>query len=442
MTAADSPVDTRADTYAPFRYRDYRLFIAMVLIASLCQQALGVAVGWDIYERTGSVMALGWVGLAQFIPVLLFFLPAGQLADRYDRRRIVAVSLTLWVAASALLVWSAWRNAPVFSIYAALFAIGAATILNRAGRDALLSQLVPPAALARAVMWNSTVFQTASVAGPALAGLLIASSAAVLGTAGGSAGGAALVSAGGAAGGAAGSSAIIVYAFNLIGMLIAMVLALSIRHHPLTASQRPSTWADVFGGLVHVWQTKVVLGLITIDLFAVLLGGAVALLPVYAKDVLNTGAAGLGWLAAAPAIGAVAMAFVHARARGHAHAGRTFLWAVGVFGLATIVFGLSRWYWLSFAALVLVGAADNVGAVIRQTAVQLYTPDQLRGRVAAVNRVFISSSNELGAVESGLLASLTNPVFAVVAGGLVTLLIAAGGFKMFPDLRTMKTVGG
>ncbi len=430
MTAPDSPVDTRADTYAPFRYRDYRLFIAMVLIASLCQQALGVAVGWDIYERTGSVMALGWVGLAQFIPVLLFFLPAGQLADRYDRRRIVAVSLTLWVAASILLVWSAWRNAPVFSIYAALFAIGAATILNRAGRDALLSQLVPPAALARAVMWNSTVFQTASVAGPALAGLLIASSAAVLGTAGG------------AAGGAAGSSAIIVYAFNLIGMLIAMVLALSIRHHPLTAGQRPSTWADVFGGLVHVWQTKVVLGLITIDLFAVLLGGAVALLPVYAKDVLNTGAAGLGWLAAAPAIGAVAMAFVHARARGHAHAGRTFLWAVGVFGLATIVFGLSRWYWLSFAALVLVGAADNIGAVIRQTAVQLYTPDQLRGRVAAVNRVFISSSNELGAVESGLLASLTNPVFAVVAGGLVTLLIAAGGFKMFPDLRTMKTVGG
>ena len=398
----------------------------MVLIASLCQQALGVAVGWDIYERTGSVMALGWVGLAQFIPVLLFFLPAGQLADRYDRRRIVAVSLTLWVAASALLVWSAWRNASAFTIYAALFAIGAATILNRAGRDALLSQLVPPAALARAVMWNSTVFQTASVAGPALAGLLIATSGAVLGP----------------AGAAAGNSAIIVYAFNLIGMLIAMVLALSIRHHPLTAGKRPSTWADVFGGLAHVWQTKVVLGLITIDLFAVLLGGAVALLPVYAKDVLHTGAAGLGWLAAAPAIGAVAMAFVHARARGHTHAGSTFLWAVAVFGLATIVFGLSRWYWLSFAALVLVGAADNVGAVIRQTAVQLYTPDQLRGRVAAVNRVFISSSNELGAVESGLLASLTNPVFAVVAGGVVTLMIAAAGFKIFPDLRNLKTVGG
>lgn len=325
LTPAPPPVSS-SDAYAPFRYRDYRLFIAMVLLASLCQQALGVAVGWDIYERTGLVMALGWVGLAQFIPVLLFFLPAGQLADRYDRRRIVAISLMLWVAASGLLVWSAWRNAPVVTIYAALFAIGAATILNRAGRDALLSQLVPPAALARAVMWNSTVFQTASVAGPALAGLLIASSGALLGSAG-VAGGAMGSAAGNAA---SGTSAIIVYAFNLVGMLIAMVLALSIRHHPLTAGKRPSTWADVFGGLAHVWQTKVVLGLITIDLFAVLLGGAVALLPVYAKDVLHTGAAGLGWLAAAPAIGAVAMAFMHARARPHACRPHLFVGGRGV----------------------------------------------------------------------------------------------------------------
>ena len=180
----------------------------------------------------------------------------------------------------------------------------------------------------------------------------------------------------------------------------------------------------------------------TIDLFAVLLGGAVALLPIYAKDILHVGATGLGWLAAAPAVGAVSMAFIHARARPHLHAGRAFLWAVAVFGIGTIVFGLSRWYWLSFIALVVVGAADNVGAVIRQTAVQLYTPDELRGRVAAVNRVFISSSNELGAVESGLLASLTNPVFTVVAGGMAVLLIAAGGFKVFPDLKNLKTVGG
>lgn len=402
------------DTYAPFRHRDYRRFIAMVLIASLCQQSLGVAVGWDIYERTGSALALGWVGLAQFIPVLALFLPAGHLADRHDRRRVVAASLILWVAAAALLLAVSWRSAPVFWVYAALVAIGASTVLNRAGRDALLSQLVPADTLVRAVMWNSTVFQTASVAGPSLAGLLIA----------------------------AGGSAMTVYAFNLAGMLVAMGLALSIHHHPLVAGKRPSTLHDLFGGLAHVWRTKVVLGLITIDLFAVLLGGAVALLPIYAKDILQVGATGLGWLAAAPAIGAVSMGMLQARARTYAHAGRAFVWAVMVFGFATIVFGLSRWYWLSMIALIVVGAADNVGAVIRQTAVQLYTPDELRGRVSAVNRVFISSSNELGAVESGLLASLTNPVFTVVAGGVAVLVIAAIGFKLFPDLRQLKTVGG
>ena len=403
------------DPYAPFRHRDYRLFIGMVLIASLAQQSLGVAVGWDIYERTGSALALGWIGLVQFIPVLAFFLPAGQLADRHDRRRVVAASLVLWVAASALLVFVAWRALPAVWIYVAIAVVGMSTVLNRAGRDALLSQLVPAETLAQGVMWNSTVFQTASVAGPALAGVLIA----------------------------LGGSAITVYGFNLAAMLVAMALALSIRRRPITRHTRPSTWADVFGGLAHVWRTKVILGLITVDLFAVLLGGATALMPIFAKDILHVGPAGLGWLAAGPAIGAVIIATATARGwRRTSHAGQTFLWAVAVFGLATIVFGLSRWFWLSMLALVVLGAADNVGAVIRQTAVQLYTPDQLRGRVAAVNRVFISSSNELGAVESGLLASLTNPVFAVAAGGVATLMIAAFGFRVFPDLKKLKTVGG
>ena len=188
------------DAYAPFRHRDYRLFIALVLISSLSQQSLAVAVGWDVYERTGSALALGWLGLAQFIPVLTFFLPAGQLADRYDRRRIVAISLTFWVAASALLVWTAAHALPVLWIYVSIAIVGMSTVLNRAGRDALLPQLVPEENLAQAVMWNSTVFQTASVAGPALAGVLIA----------------------------AGGSALTVYAFNLAGMLVAIVLALLI----------------------------------------------------------------------------------------------------------------------------------------------------------------------------------------------------------------------
>ena len=392
------------DPYAPFRIADYRRFLGMVLIASLSQQALGVAVGWDIYERTGSAMALGWVGLAQFLPVLAFFLPAGQIADRHDRRFVIAVSLAIWIGAAALLLATTHWHLPVAVIYLAIASVGMSTVLNRAGRDALLSQLVPNDILARAVMWNSTVFQSASVAGPALAGLLIA----------------------------LGGSAAAVYAFNLGGALVATLLALSIRRRPLTHDKRPSTWGDVFGGLVHVWKTRVVLGLITVDLFAVMLGGATALLPVYAKDILHVGPTGLGWLSAGPAIGAVGIALLTARGlrRPPKHAGRTFLIAVAVFGAATIVFGLSRWFWLSMAMLIVLGAADNVGAVIRQTAVQLYTPDELRGRVAAVNRVFISSSNELGAVESGLLASLTNPVFAVVAGGVATLLIAAGATRV------------
>lgn len=403
------------DPYAPFRHRDYRFFIAMVLITSLAQQSLGVALGWDIYERTGSAMALGWVGLAQFIPVLAFFLPAGQLADRHDRRRIVAVSLVVWVAASALLVLTAVSTMPVIWIYVAITFVGMSTVLNRAGRDALLSQLVPQEILGQGVTWNSTVHQTASVAGPALAGLMIA----------------------------LGGSAVTVYAFNLVAMLVAMSLALMIRRRPVTHGKRPSTWVDVFGGLAHVWKTKIVLGLITVDLFAVMLGGATALLPIFAKDILHVGPTGLGWLSAGPAIGAVTMGLAYARGwrRTPAHAGRTFLWAVGAFGAATVVFGFSQWFWLSFVALIVLGGADNIGAVIRQTAVQIYTPDELRGRVSAVNRVFISSSNEMGAVESGLLASLTNPVFAVVAGGVATVLIAAAGFRVFPDLKALKTVG-
>ena len=252
------------------------------------------------------------------------------MADRYDRRRIVAISLLFWVAASALLVWTAAEHLPVLWIYVSIALVGMSTVLNRAGRDALLPQLVPEQNLAQAVMWNSTVFQTASVAGPALAGLLIA----------------------------AGSSAMTVYAFNLGGMLVAMVLALLIPKRAPHGGKRPSTLRDVFGGLAHVWNTKIVLGLMTIDLFAVLLGGATALLPVYAKDILQVGPAGLGWLSAAPAMGAVLMAVGIARGwrKPFPHAGRAFLWAVAVFGAATIVFGLSRWYWLSLAMLIVLGA--------------------------------------------------------------------------------------
>jgi len=198
----------------------------------------------------------------------------------------------------------------------------------------------------------------------------------------------------------------------------------------------------VFGGMQHVWNTKIVWATMTIDLFAVLLGGATALLPVFAKDVLNVGPTGLGWLSAAPAIGAVLMALSVGHRKTPTHAGRTFVTAVAIFGLANIVFGFSTNYWLSLVALIVVGASDNMGAVIRQTVVQLHTPDELRGRVSAVNRVFISSSNELGALRAGLQASLSSPVGAVITGGVVTMLIAISGLRLFPALRDLDTVHG
>jgi len=386
----------------------------MVAMSSMAQQAQGVAIGWDVYERTGSAMALGWIGLVQFIPVLAFFLPAGQWADRYDRRRVCAISMVIWCAAALILAGTARAGASVIYIYVAVAATGLATVLNRAARDALLSQLVPDTMLARAMTWNSTVFQAAAVAGPGIAGLLIA----------------------------LGGTALTVYAVNMVCLLLAMGAALAIKPRAPAGPRRASSWREMFGGLNHVWNTKVVFGAMTVDLFAVLLGGATALLPLYAKDILHTGAAGLGWLSAAPAIGAVLMAVSSGHRQAPAHAGRTFLWAVGAFGLATVVFGLSTNYWLSLIALVAIGASDNMGAVIRQTAVQLFTPDELRGRVAAVNRVFISSSNELGAVESGMAAALLGPVAAVVAGGAITMLIAAAGFKLFPALRELETVQG
>ena len=403
------PSTTATDPYAPFRHRDYRRFIAMVALTTIAQQAQGVAIGWNIYERTGSALALGWAGLAQFLPVFAFFLPAGQLADRHERRRIVVASLLVWSASAALLAWAAWSRADVGWIYFALTCIGAVVVVNRAARDALLPQLLPQSMLVAAVTWNSSVFQIASVSGPVIAGFLIAWT----------------------------GNATTVYLANLVCILLSAGLVVSIRHRPLTHTRPPASWMEMFAGLTHVWRTKVVWAMMVVDLVAVLLGGATALLPIYAKDILAVGPAGLGWLSAAPAVGAALMATTQTHRPPFRHAGSAFLWSVAIFGAAVVVFGVSRWFWLSFAALLVVGASDNVSAVIRQTAVQLYTPDELRGRVSAVNRVFISSSNELGALESGMLAAATGPVFTVVFGGVATLAIAAAGVRLFPDLRRL-----
>ncbi len=403
---------TRHDPYAPFRIPDYRRLVAMAFLTAIVQQAQSVAIGWDIYERTGSALALGWAGLAQFAPIAAFFLPAGQIADRYDRRRVIAASLGLWSISALLLAAASHLDAHVGWIYAAIVGTGASLVVNRAARDAMVPKIVPAAYLQNAVAWNMSIFQIALVTGPALAGIVIAAT----------------------------HSATVVYASNLVCLVAAAWMALSIKHRFVGDTQRPGTLRELFAGVEHVWRTKAALGMMSIDLFAVMLGSVTALLPIYAKDILHVGPGGLGWLAAAPALGAVVMGITQGVRRSWPHAGRAFMWGVAIYGVATIVFGLSRSFWLSLVTLVVLGAADNASAVIRQTVLQLRTPDVLRGRVSAVNRVFISSSNELGAFESGLLASLTSPAFAVVFGGIATLVIVGGGVKLFPEIGRMRTL--
>jgi MFS family permease len=396
----------------PLRLPDYRRLLVVSGAMQLAHQMQATAVGWDLYERTGSVLALAWVGLAQLAPALLLFIPAGELADRRDRRRVMAASLLLVVLGSAGLAMAAAMGASVMWTYASLVLTSAAQVVNRPSRDALLPRVVPETQLGQAVALNASVFQTASIVGPAAAGLIIAAS----------------------------GSAVAVFAIDFVLALVALATVLRLRVGGRPPPQAPLTVRALAAGLVHVWRTKVILGAITLDLFAVLFGGATALLPVYAKDILHVGPAGLGWLNAAPAVGAVAMALWLSRHPPRRRVGRLFLASVGGFGVATAIFGLSTSFALSFAVLVAIGALDNVSVVVRQTVVQLWTPDALRGRVSAVNRVFVSSSNELGAFESGAVAALIGPVATVVAGGAATVVVALAASRLFPDLRRLETL--
>jgi len=388
--------------------RDFRLYLLISVMGALVHFGQGVAVGWSVYEQTGSSLALGLVGLAQFLPILLFFLPAGQVADRFERRSVIVTSLALSASAALLLGAAAWLNLDVAWTYGALLLSGCAQILNRPARDALMPTLVPPAQLARAIALASSLHQVASMAAPALAGL-----------------GLALF-----------HSALPIHAANTVFILVALAATLAIRQRSRGHAPAPGDRGrlrEMLAGFTHIRSSRLLLAVMSIDLLAVLFGGAVALLPVYAKDILQVGPAGLGMLSTAPAVGAAVAGLAMARF-GVALDGRLFLGAVGGFGLMTIVFGLSTHFPLSLIALALLGGLDSISVVIRQTVIQQATPDALRGRVAAVNRVFISSSNELGALESGLLAALIGPVPAVVGGGLITLLVVAASPRLFPEL--------
>lgn len=401
----------KRDAYGALRLRDYRLFLVGHIVSVLGVQMQTVAVGWQLYEQTRSAWALGFVGLAQFSPMLCFALLAGQVADRYDRRKVLMGATLLAVAAAFGLALSAARGNVVL-IYACLFLSGTARAFQGPARSALVPQLVPRALFTNAVSWNVSAFELASLTGPALGGWLIA-----------------LL-----------HGAQWVYVIGGLGSIwcFAFLAALTNKSYVAvgTETQRTSnTWQSLLAGFDYLWSTKALFAAISLDMFAVLLGGAVALLPVYAKDILRVGPTGLGWMQAMPSFGAITMALLTAHLPPLRKAGRTLLWAVAGFGAATIVFGLSRNYWLSLTMLFLMGALDNISVVVRHVLVQMLTPDEMRGRVSAVNGMFINASNELGRFESGALAALTTPVISVVVGGIGTVLVVLATTLLSPALR-------
>jgi MFS family permease len=379
--------------YAAFQSRGFRFYIAGNFLSTIGRQMLSVAVGWEVYRRTGSPFYLGLIGLAAALPVILFAIPAGHIADRFSRRDVLMLSQLISAAASAALAWVSFTAADVHWIFLLIFLTSTARTFGWAARGAFMINLVHQDHFNNAVTWNSSTFETASVTGPALAGLLLVH-----------------------------HPYWFIYAIDA-AMSVAFFLLLlptPAARDPLKV--RPAGFSGLFDGLRFVCRTKIVLATITLDLFAVLFGGATALLPIFADRILHVGPAGLGWLRAAPSMGAICMALTLAHRRPMARPGIALLCAVTGFGLVTIVFGLSTSYPLSLAMLFLSGACDNISVVVRHTIVQILTPDAMRGRVSAVNNVFIGTSNELGAFESGVTAAWFGPIASVVAGGAATIL--------------------
>jgi MFS family permease len=372
-----------------------RAFVLGRMASSLGAQFVSVAVGWELYERTGDPWALGLTGLFSVAPVVLLMVPAGNAADRYPRRDVAMLGYGLFALAALGLTLVSWSQAPVGLVYGLLVLVGAARAFASPSVDSLLPQLVSRRQLANAQAWLASGSQLATICGPPLAGLLIALFGAATLT---------YLAAAGAA--------------LLFVALLATIPPTA--PPPATGRRRPR---DLLAGLGFIRRSPVFLAAMTLDLFAVLLGGAVALLPVFAKDILMVGPAGLGVLRAAPAVGALLMALVIAHRPPWERPGRVLLLAVTGFGLATVGFGLSTSFVLSLACLFLVGAFDSISNVLRGTLQQIITPDHLRGRVAAVEKVFVGFSNELGALESGAVAALFGPVISVVSGGLGTLAV-------------------
>ena len=372
-----------------------------------------VAIGWEIYERTHSAIHLGYAGLMQFFPQVLFMLFAGHIADTYNRKRVFMLALACNAAAAAGLALNAARGGSIYVLYGCLFAYGTARAFIMPSRQAFLPGIVPLEIFSTAVSWNSSGFEISSMAGPAIGGLLIG----------------------------AFQSPTLVYTINAIGQFIFIALLAGIAYKNRIGAKQPLSLSSFSAGFRYVWKAKVVLSAIVLDMFGVLLGGATALMPIYAKDILQVGPRGLGWLMAAPSIGAFSMAMIQAHRRPLQKAGRTLLLAVAGFGTVTVVFGLSKSFWLSMVMLFLLGSCDNISVVVRLTLVQVLTPDDMRGRVSALNALFIGTSNELGAFESGLVANFFGPIFSVVSGGIGTIVTVVLMAWLSPELRRYGALG-
>jgi MFS family permease len=400
------------DAYAALRLATFRRYFTGNMLLILGWQMQKVAVGWEIYERTGSALHLGYVGLAQFIPQVAFALVAGHVTDAYNRKRVLMASLLLNTLAGIGLAWNSSRNGSIFLIYVFLLLNGTARAFVMPARSAFLPRIVPLGIFSNAVSWNSSGFEIASMAGPAIGGLLIGFF----------------------------RSATLVYEINALCGLMFLLLLANVPYKHKAQDREPITLHSLSAGFRFVWKSKVVLSAVMLDMFAVLLGGATALMPIYAKDILHVGPRGLGWLMTAPSLGAFTMALLQAHRGPLGKPGRVLLFAVAGFGTVTIFFGISRYFWLSLGMLYLLGACDNISVVIRSTLVQTLTPDEMRGRVSALNSLFVGTSNELGAFESGLIANLFGPVLSVVSGGVGTLIVVAAIAWLFPELRVQGAV--
>lgn len=409
MTAPDAPAGDSSPSKLAFSYKGFRFFWLTTLAVSFAVQIMSVSIAWQIYDVTGEPFLLGLVGLSLFLPSLLLILVTGLAADRFNRRAIMAVCLVVeFGCALGFLLFVNAQAHEVWPIFLILVALGTARAFWGPAGQSLAPNLVPPEALSNAITVNASAWQFASITGPAAGGLLYGIAPTV--------------------------------AFGTAAVLLAagFVSVLLIPKPKQRASTQATSLETMLAGFRYIFSNKVVLGAISLDMFAVMMGGAVALLPIYAKDILHAGPAELGYLRAAPGIGAIVMALVLTRFPIRDHAGRLLFIFVGLFGAFTVLFGLSTSIWLSVVALALVGASDMVSVTIRETIMQLWTPEEVRGRVNAVNSVFIGASNELGEFRAGTVAHLIGPVPAVVMGGVGSMLIALIWSRAFPGLRQQR----